>query len=158
MRLALDFVDILVQPFGAGMSWSLFLPPGSFVVELQQDSRDTAQFVSCRPHGGPGLWTSNRNTYSEWGAWAFLNKIHFACVSNQPTYKYCYRSFNPLKWDTPFIEVDIDTVIALVTDAILRLAHARNSSFIVFRGRKRLHEGSWRCEADRNDGNNRYSN
>eukprot|EP00435_Cladocopium_sp_Y103_P024678 s2640_g6.t1 len=139
VRLALDFVDILVQPFGAGMSWSLFLPAGSYVVELQQDSIDTAHFVSCfRPNITPAIqeglsgydspWEPATNAHSEWGAWAFMNKINFACVSNRPTYAHCKRSFSPTIWDTPFIDVDIDTVTTLVADAARRLTYARNRS------------------------------
>lgn len=67
VRLALDFVDILVQPFGAGMSWSLFLPAGSYVVELQQDSIDTAHFVSCfRPNITPAVQEGLNGYDSPW--------------------------------------------------------------------------------------------
>ena len=135
----MDFVDILVQPFGAGMSWSLFLPAGSYVVELQQDSIDTAVFVSCfRPNitravreglsGYDSPWEPATNAHSEWGAWAFMNKINFACVSNRPTYAHCKRLFTPMIWDTPFIDVDIKTVTTLVADAARRLTYVRKGS------------------------------
>lgn len=92
VRLSMDFADILVQPFGAGMVWSLFLPRGSYVIELQQDADKTAHFVGCYKAdislaskgviGIPSPWDPPTNLYSEWGAWAFKNKINFACVSN----------------------------------------------------------------------------
>lgn len=74
------------------MVWSLFLPRGSYVIELQQDADKTAHFVGCYKAdislaskgviGIPSPWDPPTNLYSEWGAWAFRNKINFACVSN----------------------------------------------------------------------------
>lgn len=138
VRLSMDFADILVQPFGAGMVWSLFLPRGSYVIELQQDADATAHFVGCFKAdislaskgviGAPSPWDPPTNLYSEWGSWAFRNKINFACVSKRPTLKHCDRNYLPQQWDTPWIDVDIDTVTTLIADAARRLLDARNRS------------------------------
>eukprot|EP00928_Gymnodinium_smaydae_P045794 TRINITY_DN30483_c2_g1_i2.p1 TRINITY_DN30483_c2_g1~~TRINITY_DN30483_c2_g1_i2.p1 ORF type:complete len:798 (-),score=161.54 TRINITY_DN30483_c2_g1_i2:2-2395(-) len=145
LRLAMDFVDIMVQPFGAGMTFSLVMRRGSYVIELQEDGVSTSNFVGCFSAWAPrrgsrspdaehvaatetqDLWEPSANPNSEWGAWARANRVHFACVSRRPTPARCYRAYMPSAWDTPFLTVDVDSVVALVLDAAKRLAgsHAR---------------------------------
>ena len=151
LHLMLHHVEVMVQPFGAGLAWSALAPAGSYVLELQQDGVGTTNFVSCFPLGGEGgeagpwqpiniylslslslyiyiyththihihihirihihihihihtylltylhthtdiciyIYIYNRqppsNPRSEWGAWALMNGVNFACVTRRPT-------------------------------------------------------------------------
>ncbi|CAK0853243.1 unnamed protein product [Prorocentrum cordatum] len=133
LRLALHFVEVMVQPFGAGLSWSVLLPAGSFVVELQADGVGLANFVGCfqsRPlppvAAGP-RWPAS-NAWSEWGSWARRNNmVNFACTSPRPTKAHCARSVMPRAWDSASLTADVPATVLLVRDAVLRL-RAGNST------------------------------
>merc|ERR1712039_812849 len=71
VRLALDHIEVMVQPFGAGLAWSTFLPLGSYVIELQDDGIASANFVSCfapRLPGSLGIAASNKRDSAQEGA------------------------------------------------------------------------------------------
>lgn len=137
VRLALNHVDIMVQPFGAGLAWSLLLPTGSYVIELQEDGIASANFVSCFSHRwaynameDANPWWPPMNARSEWGAWAFMNGVNFACVSWRPTPAHCRRQLYPSAWDHDALTVDVTAVVRLVIDASRRLRaglHTRTS-------------------------------
>jgi len=122
VRLAIDIAEVVIQAFGAGMAWSTMLPAGSYAIELQGDGVGITTFVSCfPPRLGDNPWQPATNPRTEWGAWAFQNRINFACVTRQPTRAHCMRQFFPIAFDTPIIDVDVDLVVKLVQDAALRL-------------------------------------
>lgn len=50
-------------------------------------------------------------------------------TGKRPTLTHCdFFNYNPRQWDTPWIDVDIDTVTTLIADAAHRLLDARNRS------------------------------
>eukprot|EP00927_Polykrikos_kofoidii_P032483 TRINITY_DN27662_c0_g1_i1.p1 TRINITY_DN27662_c0_g1~~TRINITY_DN27662_c0_g1_i1.p1 ORF type:complete len:768 (+),score=72.99 TRINITY_DN27662_c0_g1_i1:220-2304(+) len=128
--VTLEFVNIMIQPFGAGLSWSTLLPAGSYVVELQDDAVATPHFVSCFPPSTGGgssrsPWWPPTNPRSEWGAWALMNGVNHACVARIPTGDHCARNPYPKLWDTPTITADVGTIVWLVSDAASRLQPSR---------------------------------
>merc|ERR1712176_550105 len=65
VQLALTAVEVMIQPFGAGMAWSTLLSPGRYVIEIQDDGIGTANFVSCFPSGA-GVEGASKTLVSPW--------------------------------------------------------------------------------------------
>ena len=124
LHVVLHHVEVMVQPFGAGLSWSTLMAQGTYVIELQQDGVAQTNFVSCFPvklGGGEDPWWPPSNPHSEWGAWAARNRVNFACASKRPSLAHCARKLYPEKLDSPEVEADVEAVAALVSDAARRL-------------------------------------
>merc|ERR1719198_1104804 len=112
MRLAVEYPEVMVQVFGAGLVWSTLLHEGSFVVELQEDGVAHSIFVGCHAPrlGSGGPWRPASNPRGEWGAWSRSNGVHFACVSRRPTPGKCLRRYNPSAWESFSVEADVKMV------------------------------------------------
>eukprot|EP00927_Polykrikos_kofoidii_P066424 TRINITY_DN62020_c0_g1_i1.p1 TRINITY_DN62020_c0_g1~~TRINITY_DN62020_c0_g1_i1.p1 ORF type:complete len:769 (+),score=88.33 TRINITY_DN62020_c0_g1_i1:97-2403(+) len=116
LHAALYETEVFVSSFGAAMSWTVFLPEGSFAVQMHPRADVSPHFGSC--YRG---W--NANPRSEWGAWARAGGVNLACVAEVPPNEdRCFRTHLQTKlWDVGRFEVDVAAVVTLVVDASRQL-------------------------------------